>query len=80
MRLTCLMGDFGTKVIEVDENDELNVLMGKLDLTDKNTKFVFKGQTYAIFQSRTFKDIGLISDTNIFINNQAISGEKYIND
>jgi len=74
MKLTCLMGDFGIKVIEVDENEELNVLMEKLELTDKNTKFVFKGQTYAIFQNRTFKEIGLISDANIFVNNQAISG------
>lgn len=73
-QLTCLMGDLGTKIVYVNRNDKLSVLMDKLELTDKSTKFVFNGQTYAIYQDQTFEDIKLISDTNIFVNNQAISG------
>lgn len=71
--LTCLMGDYGIKIVEVNRNDKLSVLMDKLELTDKNTKFIFKEQAYAIYQDQTFEDIELISDTNLFVNNQ-ISG------
>ena len=74
MKLTCKLGDFGIQIVEVKKTDCLSVLMNLLNLTDKNSKFTFKGRTYGIYSNQTFQEIGLTSNANIFIINQAISG------
>jgi hypothetical protein len=73
MILTCKVGS-QTKVITVNTYDILHVLFEKLGLTDEDSKFTFKGKTYDIASTRTFAKIGLVTDTKIFIINQAISG------
>jgi len=74
MRLTCKMGSRNVKVVEVQPNDALLTLLCKLNISDKNTKFVFNGMTYSMSSIQTFQEIGLTSDARITINNQAIAG------
>ena len=74
MKITCKLGTNRTKVVEVSPNDPLYILLEKLQITDKNTKFIFNGATYSICSIFTFKEIGINSDSRISINNQAISG------
>lgn len=73
MILTCKMGS-ETKIVKVETYDILHVLFEKLNITDEDSKFTFKGKTYDIASTRTFQKIGLVTDTKIFIINQAISG------
>ena len=73
MILTCKVGN-ETKIVTVELYDILHVLFEKLKLTDEDSKFTFKGKTYDIASTRTFQKIGLVTDTKIFIINQAISG------
>lgn len=73
MRLTCKVGS-ETKIVNVNTYDILHVLFDKLGLTDEDSKFTFKGKTYDIASTRTFEKIGMVTDTKIFIINQAISG------
>lgn len=74
MRLTCKMGSRNVKVVDVEANEALFVLLNKLNITDKNTKFIFNGITYSMGSIQTFQEIGLTSDARITINNQAIAG------
>lgn len=74
MRLTCKMGSRNVKVVEVQPNDALFTLLCKLNISDKNTKFLFNGMTYSMSSIQTFQEIGLTSDARITINNQAIAG------
>ena len=74
MKLTCIFNGVETKVIEVLPTDPLHSLLQKLNISDKNTKFVFKGQTYVIYSNQTFSEIGINNDCNLFIMNQAKSG------
>jgi len=74
MRLTCKMGSRNVKVVDVQANEALFVLLNKLNITDKNTKFIFNGITYSMGSIQTFEEIGLTSDARITINNQAIAG------
>ena len=73
MKITCKLGP-NTKVVEVSPNDPLYILLEKLQITDKQAKFMFNGSTYSIYCNLTFKEIGIYSDSRIFLNNQAISG------
>ena len=45
MRITCKI-DSGTKDIEVSPDEPLYILLKKLNICDKFTKFRFKGETY----------------------------------
>ena len=74
MRLTCKMGSRNVKVVEVQANDALFTLLSRLNISDKNTKFIFNGITYSMGSIQTFKEIGLMNDERITINNQAIAG------
>ena len=75
MHLICKLGDYGQEVVEFEPTEHLSVLLDRLKLRDKNTKFVYNGRTYSIYSNLTFQEIGVIKDnTAIFINNQAISG------
>jgi hypothetical protein len=68
------MGSRNVKVVDVEANEALFVLLNKLNITDKNTKFIFNGITYSMGSIQTFQEIGLTSDARITINNQAIAG------
>ncbi len=74
MRITCKLGTRNIKVVEVSLDDPLLVLLEKLNICDKKTKFIFKGVTYSMSSCFTFKEIGITEDCRIFINNQGISG------
>ena len=60
------------KVVEVSPNDPLCVLLTKLNINDKTTKFIYKGISYSLGSLQTFKEIGLTCDARIFVNNQYI--------
>ena len=74
MKITFKLGTTNTKQVEVQPYEELNVLMNRLNLTDKKSKFMYRGQTYGICSTLTFQDIGMVDGARIFVNNQAISG------
>ena len=74
MKITFKLSKGNIKVVEVSLNDPLYILLDKLNITDKATKFVFEGVTYCIASIQTFQEIGLTYDTRIFVSNQAIAG------
>ena len=75
IKLYCKIGTGKIKIVEVDTSSPIYVLLEKLKISDKKTKFLFKGQTYSVFMSLTFEEIGLVDDNcKLFFNNQAISG------
>lgn len=76
IQLTCKIGTSDIRIVEVEITEPLSVLKERLNIYDKKTKFIFKGVTYMIDTNLTFKDIGLTSNSSIFINNPAISGTK----
>lgn len=78
MKLTCKMGTKNIKVVEVQPSDPLYVLLQKLKITDKKTKFIYKGITYSMGSIETFSEIGLTTDERINVSNQAIAG-KFLN-
>lgn len=68
------MGTNNIRVVTVNPSDELFILLNKLNISDKNTKFVFNGTTYSMGSILTFQEIGLTFDARIAVNNQAIAG------
>lgn len=74
MKLTCKLGAYGEEIVEVKKTDTLSILMNLLNLKDKNSKFIYNRMTYTIYSNQTFEDIGLTSDTILYIINQAIAG------
>lgn len=76
MRLTCKLGTKNIKVVEVQPNEALYILLNKLNISDKNTKFIFNGIAYQMASIQTFAEIGLTCDTRIAVNNQAIAGKN----
>lgn len=74
MRLTCKLGTKNIKVVEVQPHEALYILLNKLGISDKDTKFIFKGKTYSMGSIKTFAEIGLTSDSKIFVYNQGIPG------
>ena len=71
--LTCLLGN-DIEVVQVNVTDPLSILKEKLNISDKRTKFIFRGVTYMIESNLNFKDIGLTSDTSLIFYNSALSG------
>lgn len=76
MRITCKMGTSNAKTVDVQPNEKLDVLFGKLSISDKKTKFMYKGQTYMIAANLTFQEIEMVDNARIFVNNQGISGKS----
>ena len=72
--LTCKTRARNPKIINVDTNDPVCVLASKLDIKDIKTKFICNGETYSVYGSYTFQQIGITSNQIIFVNNQAMSG------
>jgi hypothetical protein len=76
VKLTCKLGTEGDiQIVEVEITDPINILKEKLDIHNKNTKFIFNGVTYMLDCNLNFKDIGLTTDSLIFLNSPAISGK-----
>ena len=73
VKIVCKLGS-RNKVVEVKISDPIYILLDKLKITDKKTKFIFGGNTYSIASLFTFQEIGLTTDTRIAFCNQAISG------
>jgi len=73
MRITCKLGSGNFKVVEVSPDDRLYILIKKLNICDKNTKFLFNGVTYSMGSIQTFREIGIMQDCRIIVYNQAIS-------
>lgn len=76
MKITCKVGTTTTRQVDVQPRDSLSVLLQKLNISDKKTKFMYNGQTYQIYSLFTFEEIGMADGARIFINNQAISGKN----
>jgi hypothetical protein len=73
IRLTCCLG-YIIKNIEIVDNEPLSILKQKLDIKDKNIKFIFKGMSYSIASNSKFKDIGITENTKLIFICSAIAG------
>ena len=62
INLVCKLGTSTTKKLKVNKSDRLYTLLDKLDIHEKNARFIFDGKTYHIASDETFSDIGLIYD------------------
>ena len=71
------------KTIFVNPEEPISSLLERLNMYDKKydkkTKFIFNGETYAMYSTDTFEEIGLTSDSIIYVNNQGL-GPDYIID
>lgn len=74
VKLTINLGNDIIQIIEVKVTEPLNVLKEKLDIQNNNIKFIYNGMTYSVNCNLNFKDIGLTTDSYIFLNIPAISG------
>lgn len=79
IKLTCNLGNDIIQIIEVKVTEPLTILKEKLDIQNDNTKFIYNGMTYSINCNLNFKDIGLTSDSYIFLNVPAVSGCSLLN-
>ena len=74
VKLICRLGPRSQKIVEVDISQPVSVLAEKLNITDKNRKFTYKGQPFSIYGLYTFEDIGIKQDTIISFTIQVPSG------
>jgi hypothetical protein len=74
MKLTCKFGTDSLKKIDVQPSDKIYILIEKLNLKDKKSKFIFQGETYQVASILTFQEIGLVNDYRLNIINAAIAG------
>ena len=74
IKITCKLGTRNIKVVEVSPEDPLFVLLYKLNISDKTTKFIYKGISYSLGSLQTFKEIGLTCDARILVNNNQYIG------
>jgi hypothetical protein len=75
MIIKCKVGSSKAKNVDVNPSDHLKVLLTKLKIADKKTKFIYNGETYSMFSEFTFSEIGMNGDCEIFVNNQGLSGK-----
>ena len=55
MRILCELETGGDRFIEVSPNDYLYVLLDKLNIIDKKTKFMYDSKIYDMASFETFK-------------------------
>ena len=68
MRILCELGTGDWRCVVVSPNDYLYVLLDKLNITDKKTKFMYDSKIYDMASFETFQEIKLTLDnTRIFI-------------
>ena len=73
MRIHCKMATGNTKlVINVEPSEKLKVLLDRLSIKDKKTKFIYNGELYSVSQDLTFEEIGMVDNSLVYFNNQAI--------
>ena len=72
MIIICKLGP-KTKEVNVNPEDGLYVLLELLKLP-KNSKFAFKGETYSVSSTKTFKEVGMDDHTRIWFFYQGIRG------
>jgi len=78
MIIICKLGPKTTKEVNVNPEDGLYVLLELLKLP-KYSRFIFKGKTWSVSTTKTFKEIGMDDHTRIFISYQRISrGPEHI--
>ena len=78
MKLKCKLGSGNVKVVDVQPDDPLYVLLKKLKIEDKRTKFLFNGIARSMASIETFQEIGLTYDTWVNVIKPAISGKHNI--
>ena len=78
MKLNCKLGLDNIKVVDVKPDDPLYVLLKKLNIEDKRTKFIFHGIPHSMASIETFQEIGLTYDTCIYIMYPSIAGKNNI--
>lgn len=74
MKIKCIVGKKDIRMVTVNGSDPISVLLDKLSLSDKKTKFVYNGQTHQIYSNLTFDDIGMKDGARIIFIYQALSG------
>ena len=68
MRILCELGKDDWRCVVVSPNDYLYVLLDKLNIRDKKTKFMYDSKIYDMASFETFQEINLTFDnTQIFI-------------
>jgi len=75
IEITCKIGCEKIVKVKVNITDPIFVLLKKLNITDKATKFLYKGQHYIISSKMTFQEIDLVCDSTIFIVIKSIEGK-----
>ena len=75
MRIHCKMATSNTKLVNVEPSEKLKVLLDRLNIKDKKTKFIYDGETYSVSQDLTFEEIGMVDNSQVYVNNQGISGK-----
>lgn len=73
IKLDVRIGTNNVKTVYVNPDDQLNVLMGKLGITDKKTVFLQNGISHCIASIETFREIELVREGRIFLTNQALA-------
>jgi hypothetical protein len=73
IKLDVRIGTNNIKTVYVNPDDQLNVLMGKLGITDKKTMFLQNGISHCIGSIETFREIELVREGRIFLTNQALA-------
>ena len=71
-----MLGEYGTKVVEVFTDNPLSILLEKVNPIGKNTKFIFKGMSFMVNSKLTFGEIGMDKDCAVYFVDQAMSGGK----
>lgn len=80
IKIKCRLGTKNVVEVEMDNSEHLYDLLDKLvelgnrTLSDEETKFTYNEKTYSMNSRSTFEKIGMKSDTEIMVFNQAISG------
>lgn len=74
VKLKVRFGTSNTKIIFINPKERLYSLLEMLCIQDKLTKFIFNGETYCMGTILTFEEIGLTSDSNIYVINEALCG------
>ena len=66
------------KEVEVNPNDNINILLNKLDINDRNIKFLFNGIIFSTNSNEKFSDIGITNDTEVVVINAFQNYEEEI--
>ena len=74
IKITCRVSSKVSKIIYVSLDEPLSVLINKLQLKDEGEKFIFNGISYSVKSTKTFREIGLTSNSRIILSRPALAG------